>query len=109
MSGSKNLPKTSFHYVYLLQSMTRTGDKNLYIGYCHDLKKRFLEHNAGLVKSTKPFRPWQLIFYEAFLNPDDARRREKYLKTSQGGRLLRRQLKEYFYTASGKANFYYLI
>jgi len=102
MSGSENSPKTSFHYVYLLQSMTNSGYKNLYIGYCQDLKKRFLEHNKGLVFSTKLFKPWKLIHYEAFLNPDDARRRERYLKTSQGARLLKRQLKEYFYATSGR-------
>ena len=41
--------------------------------------------------------PWHLIHYEAYYNEDDAKRREKYLKTSQGSRLLKRMLKEYFY------------
>jgi putative endonuclease len=75
---------------------------NLYIGYSTDLKKRFQEHNHGLNFSTKPFIPWQLIHYEAYLNEKDARRREKYLKSSQGGRLLKRMLKEYFYSKKSK-------
>ena len=84
-----------FHYVYVLQSV---NGNHLYIGYSADLKKRFQDHNRGLNISTKPYMPWQLIHYEAYLNEKDAKRREKYLKTSQGGRLLKRMLKEYFYS-----------
>ncbi len=84
-----------FHYVYVLQSIK---NNNLYIGYSTDLKNRPQEHNRGLNFSTKPFIPWQLIHYEAYLSEKDARRREKYLKSSQGGRLLKRMLKEYFYS-----------
>ena len=82
-----------FHYVYILQAK----DDSLYIGYTLDLRKRLLEHNRKLNFSTKFKSPWQLIHYEAYLNKQDARRREKYLKTSQGARLLKRTLKEYLY------------
>lgn len=84
-----------FYYVYVLKSRKTGG---LYIGFTADLKKRFQEHNRGLVFSTKPHLPWQLIYYEAMLNKDDSKRREKYLKTNQGARLLKRKLKEYFYS-----------
>lgn len=84
-----------FYYVYVLRS-EKTG--GLYIGFTANLRKRFQEHNRGLVFSTKPYLPWQLIYYEAMLNKDDAQRREKYLKTNQGARLLKRKLKEYFYS-----------
>lgn len=65
------------HYVYLLKS-----DKNqdLYIGYTDDLKKRFKEHNGGRVKYTKSYKPWQLIYYEAYKNQKDATKREYQLK-----------------------------
>jgi putative endonuclease len=82
-----------FYYVYLLEAI----DKSLYIGYTKDLKKRLGEHNRKLNFSTKHLAPWHLIFYEAYLNEKDAIRREGYLKTSQGSRLLKRMLKEYFY------------
>ena len=68
-------------YVYILQSLK---DKSLYIGYTADLKKRFNEHNNGESKTTKPFRPYKLIFYEAFLSRIDAKRREEYLKSGWG-------------------------
>lgn len=82
-----------FCYVYVLKNR----DGKLYIGSTGNLVKRVKEHNRGLNISTRPYRPWQLIYYEACLNFDDAKRRESYLKTNQGGRLLKRRLKDYFY------------
>ena len=72
-------------------------NNNLYVGYTDDLRKRLQEHNRGLNFSTKSHRPWELIHYEAYRDREDAKRRENYLKTSQGARLLKRMLKEYFY------------
>jgi len=95
MPGSRNSTAIMFHYVYLLESLKFD---ELYIGYTSDLRKRIDEHNRGLNFSTKPYIPWQLIHYEAYKSEKDARRREKYLKTSQGSRLLKRILKEYFYS-----------
>jgi putative endonuclease len=93
MPGSENSTE-KFHYVYLLQSLK---NKELYVGFTYDLRKRLRAHNKGLVFSTKPYRPWYLLHYEAYRNVKDAERREKYLKTNQGSRLLKRMLKEYFY------------
>ena len=75
-----------FYYNYILES---EKNKVLYVGYALDLIKRFKEHNQGLVKSTKPYKPWRLIYYEACLDEEDAKRREHYLKTTQGQRLLK--------------------
>ena len=83
-----------FYYVYVLQSKK---NDSLYVGYTSDLRRRFQEHNCGLNFSTKPSLPWKLIHYEAYLNHDDAKRRENYLKTNQDSRLLKRLLKKYFY------------
>jgi len=82
------------YYVYVLKS---EKDDNLYIGYTDDLKKRVKEHNNGCVPSTKPRRPFTLIFYEAYLNKYDALRREKYFKTSKGKTTLKSMLREYFH------------
>jgi len=88
-----------FYYVYVLQSIK---NQSLYIGYTKDLKARLEKHNNGLNVSTKVNKPWKLIFYESYRNDQDAKRREKYLKTSQGSRLLKRMLKEYFYEQKSK-------
>jgi putative endonuclease len=83
-----------FFYVYVLEN--KIG--KFYIGHTKNLVQRVKEHNLGLNKSTKPYKPWKLIYYEANLNEKDAKRREQYLKTNQGGRLLKRRIKEYLYT-----------
>ena len=81
-------------YVYILESI---NDRELYIGYTEDLKRRFEEHNRGLSLYTKRYLPWKVIYYEACLDQKDATRREKYLKTSQGRRLIKRRIKEYLF------------
>ena len=67
-----------FYYVYILQSLK---DESTYIGSTTDLRRRFKEHNKGMVKSTKAKIPWRLIYYEAFLIEETARKREKSIKT----------------------------
>lgn len=83
------------HYVYVLQSLK---DKSLYIGYTTNVKKRISEHNRKINFATKSKVPWKIIFLEVYLNSLDAKRREKYLKTNQGSRVLKRMLKEYFFS-----------
>ena len=88
-----------FYYVYIIESIKNNV---LYIGFTNNLKNRLQEHNRGLYFSTKTQKPWRLIHFEAYLNEEDAKRREGYLKTNQGSRLLKRMLKEYFYRKRSK-------
>jgi putative endonuclease len=81
-----------FYYTYVLQSKK---DENFYTGYTEDLRKRFKEHGEGLVPSTKGRGPVDLIYYEACLNKQDARSREKYLKTGMGKRYIKNRLKRF--------------
>jgi putative endonuclease len=78
-------------YTYVLQSQ-KNGD--IYVGYTSDLQKRFKEHNDGHNPSKKRYIPWKVIYYEACVTESDAIRREGYLKTTQGKRLLKRRLKD---------------
>jgi len=79
-------------YVYILQNSRR----NRYIGLTKDLRKRILRHNSGKNKSTKYGIPWKLIYCEISLNKEDARAREKYLKSGMGRRYLKNRLKFFF-------------
>jgi putative endonuclease len=81
-----------FYYVYILQSQK---NRSFYIGYTTDLKKRFNEHNNGESLATKPFRPYKLIFYEAFIDRKDAKAREVYLKSGWGFRSIKKMMKNY--------------
>ena len=79
-------------YAYVIQSKK---DNKWYTGYTNDLRKRFNEHNSNKVYSTKNRGPFNLIYYEACLNQQDARSREKYLKTGTGKRYLKNRLKRF--------------
>lgn len=79
-----------FFYTYVLYSQK---DKERYIGFTADLKRRMEEHESGLNGSTEYRRPLALIYYEACLNEQDARQREKYLKTTAGRRFLAKRLR----------------
>ena len=82
-----------FYYVYILQS---TKDKRWYTGFTVDLRKRFKEHNEGKYTSwTKGRGPFELIYYEACKNKQDARSRETYLKSGTGKRYLQNRLKRF--------------
>ena len=78
------------YYIYIL----KLNNGQLYTGFTSDLKRRILEHQNGNVDSTKHKRPIKLIHYEAYLKKSDAERREKFLKTTEGKRLLRMQIKD---------------
>jgi putative endonuclease len=78
-------------------------DGSLYIGFTHDLRKRITEHNKGLNQSTKPYKPWDVIYYEAHRNEADARRREKYLKSSNGKQALRNMIREQLNSSGGSS------
>ena len=81
-------------YVYVLSSVKHD---QIYVGLTNNLRNHVAEHNQGLSSATKPYCPWRLIYYEACLTLSDAQRRERYLKTTQGRRLLYRRLKDYIY------------
>lgn len=85
---SKNI-----YWVYVLLSLK---DKLRYIGYTEDINKRLWEHWQGLVNSTSYRKPLKLIYLEGCCEKSDAKRREKYLKTTGGARFLAKRLKNFY-------------
>ena len=78
-------------YVYVLENT----NKRWYTGYTGDLRKRFNQHNTRKSTYTKYRGPYKLIYYEACLIEDDAKSREKYLKSGMGKRYLKNRLKHF--------------
>lgn len=78
-------------YTYVLQSKT---SGKLYAGFSANLRNRVKKHLAKGVYTTKRMGEVELIFYEAFKSRWDAQRREKYLKTTKGKRMLKLMLRE---------------
>jgi putative endonuclease len=81
------------YYVYILQSQKKLNW--LYKGSTSDVKRRLQEHNSGKNFSSAPYAPFRLIYYEAYVLKEDAEARERYLKTSMGMRVLKKQLSNY--------------
>ena len=65
------------YYVYVIKSQKTN---KLYFGFSNDLERRVQEHNAGKSNYTRRFRPWDLIYYEAYVIEQTARNREKQIK-----------------------------
>ncbi|MDD5457751.1 MAG: GIY-YIG nuclease family protein [Candidatus Margulisbacteria bacterium] len=63
--------------VYILKS---TNKNKFYIGQTSNLDKRLAEHNAGRVKSTKAYTPYNVIYQEEYGSRSEAMKVEKKLK-----------------------------
>ncbi len=81
-----------FYYTYLIEN----NRNNWYIGSTNNLKRRFSEHTSGKVYTTKRLGgKWHLVYYEACLNRNNSKAREKYLNTGMGWRYLKARLKNF--------------
>lgn len=69
------------YYVYVLKS---TVVERHYVGFTTNVARRLRQHNAGRTTSTKPYRPYQILFYEEFESKEEALEREKFLKSGKG-------------------------
>ncbi len=79
------------YFVYVLESEL---DGRLYKGQTSDIEKRLIEHNSGKTKSTKGYKPWKLVYFEAFKTREEAVVREKYFKIGSGREFLKSVLKK---------------
>jgi len=69
------------YFVYVIKSKI---DGRLYKGLSMDPESRLKEHNTGKTKSTRPYKPWELVYTEEFDSIEEARKRELYLKSGIG-------------------------
>ena len=72
--------------VYAISSISR---KYIYVGLTSDLDARLKRHNLGYEKTTKPYAPFKLIYQERCDSREEAREKEKYLKSGVGKEFLR--------------------
>lgn len=69
------------YFVYILYSTKSDG---FYFGSTPDIEDHLYKHNAGQVISTKPHRPWILIWFGGFSDKKTALDFELYLKSGSG-------------------------
>lgn len=74
------------YFVYAIKSIIKTY---IYVGLTNDLNRRVNQHNYGLNKTTKPYKPFELILCETYETRLQARKREKYLKSGIGKEYLK--------------------
>ena len=78
------------HYVYILKSL-RNGKRYVGSTGIHP-KDRLKQHNLGSNSWTKQNRPFELVYVEEYLTITEARKREIFLKSGVGRKLLDEQL-----------------
>jgi putative endonuclease len=78
-------------YVYLLESIKFPNET--YVGLTDDLRARVAAHNSGQAKHTSKFKPWRLVTYLGFSDPEKAVAFERYLKSSSGRAFAKKRLR----------------
>ena len=74
------------HYVYAIKS---AGRNYIYVGMTQNPTRRVAEHNAGKERTTRAFRPFSIVRIEEYPTRNEARSREKYLKSGIGKEFLK--------------------
>jgi len=57
-----------------------------------NISKRLIEHNKGKSKYTSGHLPWKLVYSEEVGKAENARKRERYLKSAAGKKYLHKIL-----------------
>ncbi len=78
------------YFVYIIKSI---NIHRYYIGSTENVDKRLSNHNSGKVRSTKAFRPWEIVHTETYDDRTDAVKREKQIKSYKGGMAFKKLLK----------------
>ena len=76
------------YFVYVLQNDT----DQLYIGFTAGLEERVRRHQIGDGGWTRGRGPWRLVHQEEFAVENEARQRERQLKSGRANQRLRKQL-----------------
>ena len=77
------------YFVYILKSLIVL---RYYIGSSENVARRLSDHNSGKVKSTKAYKPWEIVYLERFDIKSDALKREKQIKSYRSGNAFKKLL-----------------
>lgn len=77
------------YIVYVLKS-----NKNnfIYVGSTEDIEIRLKLHNSGKVKSTKPYKPWELMEIREFETRSQAMKEEMFFKNWPTKRIIKKEI-----------------
>lgn len=74
------------YYVYVIKSIKFNW---FYVGLSDNVDRRYKEHNDGMVKKTRFYRPFLLIQVEIVENRIEARKLEVYFKSGYGKEIIK--------------------
>ena len=74
------------YFVYAISSLKRNY---IYVGLTNNIERRLSEHNTGKNKTTKPYSPFVIIYFEECSSRIEVRIKEKYFKSGIGKEKLR--------------------
>ncbi|MCU0407019.1 MAG: GIY-YIG nuclease family protein [Ignavibacteriaceae bacterium] len=63
---------------------------NMYVGLTSNQEERIQRHNSGRERTTRAYRPFELIYSEEQATREEARKREKYFKSGAGKEFLKK-------------------
>jgi len=75
------------YFVYAISSLNTSY---IYVGISDNPTRRIRQHNKKLNKTTRSYAPFKKVLVEEYENREEARRREKYLKSGCGKEYLKR-------------------
>lgn len=61
------------------------------MGFTEDINNRLKRHNGGRVKSTKFYKPWELLGFEQYKTKEEALKMEKFFKAHQQKEILKKK------------------
>ena len=77
------------YYVYAIASQIHNY---IYVGLTNNINRRVGQHNKGKERTTRIYRPFELIYSENLPSRIAARQREKYLKSGSGKEFLKKPI-----------------
>ena len=77
--------------VYVIRSVNHPD--RYYTGLTDNVHRRVAVHNSGGSKYTAALRPWALVAFTEFTNPESAAEFEQFLKTGSGRAFSKRHYK----------------
>ncbi len=84
--------KLYFMKAFFVYAIKSTHRNYIYVGLTDNPERRMIQHNKGYNKTTKPYAPFLLIYLEKVGSREDARKREKYLKSGVGKEFLKEMI-----------------
>ena len=82
------------YYCYIIYSRK---SNMFYIDWADNVESVMAKHNGALCVSTKPFGPWDLVWYSGFETEKEARDCTAYMKSTNGREFAYRKYIPLFY------------